>query len=205
MNSQQRIRDENDFLLALWHKAKAGDKAAFCQLADVQYRPLFAYATHFTDDREFIKDSIQDVFVRIWEKRTTISIQYVSIYLFKSLRNELLQTFRRRKQPLASFQSLHNQEVSQLSDWQTVETEIEQNEADSESHDRVRRAIDGLPKRQQEAVFLKFYKGLENDQIAELMDINRQSVANLLYRALGTLKNQMTFFRYWLVALVLLT
>lgn len=205
MNSQQRIRDENDFLLALWHKAKAGDKTAFCQLADAQYRPLFAYASHFTDDREFIKDSIQDVFVRIWEKRTTISIQFVSIYLFKSLRNELLQTFRRRKLPLASFQPLYNQEVGQLSDWQTIETEIEQNEADSESHDRVRQAIDGLPKRQQEVVFLKFYKGLENDQIAELMDINRQSVANLLYRALGTLKNQMTFFRYWLIGLVLLT
>ena len=201
MNSQQRIRDENDYLLALWHKAKAGDKAAFCQLADFQYRPLFAYATNFTDDREFIKDSIQDVFIRIWEKRATISIQFVSIYLFKSLRNELLQSFRRSKQPLASF---HNQEVSQLSDWQTVETEIEQSEADSESHDRVRRAIDGLPKRQQEVVFLKFYKGMENDQIAELMDINRQSVANLLYKALCTLKSQMAFFRYWLIALVLL-
>jgi RNA polymerase sigma-70 factor (ECF subfamily) len=201
LNSQQRIRDENDYLLALWHKAKAGDKAAFCQLADAQYRPLFAYATNFTDDREFIKDSIQDVFIRIWEKRATISIQFVSIYLFKSLRNELLQSFRRSKQPLAS---LYNQEVSQLSDWQTVETEIEQSEADSESHDRVRRAIDGLPKRQQEVVFLKFYKGMENDQIAELMDINRQSVANLLYKALCALKSQMAFFRYWLIALVLL-
>lgn len=204
MNSPERIRDENKHLLALWHKAKAGDKDAFCQLADVQYRPLFAYATNFTDDREFIKDAIQDVFVRIWEKRAALTIDFVSIYLFKSLRNELLQTFRRTKQPISSLHLLHNQEVSQLSDWQTVETEIEQSETDSESTNRVRRAIDGLPKRQQEVVFLKFYEGLENDQIAELMDINRQSVANLLYRALGTLKNQMAFFRYWLVALVLL-
>lgn len=168
-------------------------------MADVQYRPLFAYATNFTDDREFIKDSIQDVFIQIWEKRVTISIQFVSIYLFKSLRNEPLQSFRRSKQPLAS---LHNQEVSQLSDWQTVETEIEQSETDSESHNRIRRAIDGLPKRQQEVVFLKFYKGLENDQIVELMDINRQSVANLLYKALCTLKSQMAFLRYWLTALI---
>ena len=201
MNTLQRIRDENVHLLALWQKAQAGDKAAFCQLADVQYRPLFAYATHFTDDREFIKDSIQDVFIRIWEKRTTISIQFVSIYLFKALRNELLQTFRRRRQPLAP---LHNQEVSHLSDWQTVETEIEQREADSQSHDRVRRAVDGLPKRQQEVVFLKFYEGLENEQIAELMDINRQSVANLLYRALCTLKSQMAFSRYWVITILII-
>ncbi len=201
MNAQQRIREDNDYLLALWHKAQAGDKVAFCQLADVQYRSLFAYATNFTDDREFIKDSIQDVFIRIWEKRTTIFIQFVSIYLFRSLRNELLQTYRRNKYPLAS---LLNHEADQLSDWQTIETEIEQNEVDSESYNRIRRAIDGLPKRQQEVVFLKFYEGLGNDQIAALMDINRQSVANLLCKALCVLKNQMVFFRYWLIALVAL-
>ena len=193
--------NENDYLLALWHKSKAGDKAAFCQLADIQYRSLFAYATNFTNDRECIKDCIQDIFIRIWEKRTTISIQFVSVYLLKSLRNELLQAFRRRKQPLVS---LYNQDVSQLSDGHTVETDIERSETDSESYNRVRRAIDSLPKRQQEVVFLKFYEAMENDQIAELMDINRQSVANLLYKALCALKSQMGFFRYWLIALVLL-
>lgn len=201
MNSPQRIRDENEYLLALWHQAKAGDKAAFCQLADAQYRPLFAYATHFTDDREFIKDAIQDVFIKIWEKRTTTSIQFVAIYLFKSLRNELLQTFRRRRQPLVSLQ---NQEVGHLSDWQTVETEIEQREADLQCHDRVRRAIDGLPKRQQEVVFLKFYEGLENDQIAELMDINRQSAANLLYRALCALKSQTSILNYCITTILII-
>lgn len=202
MDTQPRIRNENDYLLALWHKAQAGDKAAFCRLAEAQYRALFAYATQFTDDREFIKDAIQDVFVRIWEKRTTISMQFVAVYLFRALRNELLQSFRRNKQPFAS---LHHQEAGQWSDGQTIETEMEQHEAVSETNSRIRRAIDGLPKRQQEVVFLKFYEGLENDQIALLMDINRQSVANLLCRALGVLKSQMTVFTYWLTALVVLT
>ena len=168
-------------------------------MAERQYRSLFAYATNFTDDRELIKDAIQEVFTRIWEKRTIISIQFVAIYLIKSLRNELLQTLRRTKQPFASLQS---QEVGQLSDGQTVETQIEQGEANLESHDRLRRAIDHLPKRQQEALFLKFYQGFDNDQIAALMNINRQSVANLLYKALGTLKSQIAFFRYWFIALV---
>ncbi|QJW90011.1 sigma-70 family RNA polymerase sigma factor [Spirosoma taeanense] len=202
MDQRQRIIDENEYLLKLWFKSQTGDKVAFCQLAETQYRSLFSYATNFTDDREFIKDSIQNIFIRIWEKRASLTIQFVSIYLFKSLRNELMQEFRRSKQP---FSSVYSQEVSELSDWQTVETEIEQTETDSESQRRIRQAIDTLPKRQQEAVFLKFYKGLENDQIAELMDINRQSVANLLYKALVALKSQMTFFNYWVITLVLLT
>ncbi len=169
---------------------------AFCQLAEKQYRSLFAYATNFTEDRDFIKDSIQEIFIRIWEKRATTSIQYVSIYLFKSLRNQLLQEFRRTKPERSS---IHSSEVSELTDWQTIETEIEQGEADFESQHKVRQAINTLPKRQQEVVFLKFYNGLENDQIAALMEINRQSVANLLYKALGALKSQMAFYQFWLM------
>lgn len=200
MDLRQRLNEENDSLLKLWHKAQAGDKTAFCQLAEAQYRSLFSYATNFTTDREFIKDAIQEIFIRIWERRTTLTIQVVSIYLFKALRNQLLQEFRR---PTHTLSSLHNTEVAELSDWQTVETEIERHEMDSENQDRVRQAIDTLPKRQQEVVFLKFYKGLENEQIAELMEINRQSVANLLFRALGSLKNQMVFSLYWLTTFLL--
>lgn len=174
---------------------------AFCQLAEMQYRSLFSYATNFTPDREFIKDSIQEIFIAIWEKRQTLTIQVVSIYLFKSLRNQLLQEFRRNKNAVSV---PYFQEINQLSDWETVETTIEKNEVESENQRKVRQAIDSLPKRQQEVVFLKFYKGLENEQIAELMDINRQSVANLLYKALSALKNQVSFFKYWLVVLCFL-
>ena len=200
MNLQQRLKKENDYLLQLWHKTQAGDKDAFCQLAEAQYRSLFSYATNFTTDRDFIKDSIQEVFIRIWERRTTLMIQVVSIYLFKALRNQLMQEFRRTTPLLAS---LHSQEVTELSDWQTIETQIEQHEADSESQHKVQQAIYTLPKRQQEVVFLKFYQGMENEQIAELMEINRQSVANLLFRALGSLKSQMAFCTYWLTSLLL--
>jgi RNA polymerase sigma factor (sigma-70 family) len=201
LEHRHRITEENNHLLELWQRSKAGDKVAFCQLAESQYRSLFGYAVNFTEDREFIKDSIQEIFINIWEKRQTLTIQFVAIYLFKSLRNQLLQEFRRNKNAVSV---PYFQEISQLSDWETVETVIEKSEADSESQRKIRQAIESLPKRQQEVVFLKFYKGLENDQISELMEINRQSVANLLYKALTTLKSQMSFFKYWLVALYLI-
>ncbi|RRB10552.1 sigma-70 family RNA polymerase sigma factor [Larkinella knui] len=201
MDHRQRIIEENDYLLELWQRSKAGDKVAFCQLAESQYRSLFSYAANFTEDREFIKDSIQEIFINIWEKRQSLTIQFVAIYLFKSLRNQLMQEFRRSKNAVSV---PYLQEISQLSDWETVETAIEKNEVDSENQRKVRLAIESLPKRQQEVVFLKFYKGLENEQIAELMEINRQSVANLLYKALSTLKSQIAFFKYWLVVLSLL-
>jgi RNA polymerase sigma-70 factor (ECF subfamily) len=55
----------------------------------------------------------------------------------------------------------------------------------------LRKAIAVLSKRQQEAIQLRFYQGLSNDQIAELMEMNYQSVSNLLYTALCRIKKNL--------------
>ena len=196
MDKKQRILLENEILLDLWQQSKAGDSVAFCHLADKLYRTLFNYATSFTSDREYIKDAIQELLIHIWEKRQTINIQFVTIYFLKSLRNQLLQEFRRNKRPFLGID-----EIEEITDNQTIETEIEESEAYSESQRRVKNAINELPKRQKEAIFLKFYEGLENEQIADLMQVNRQSVANLLFRAISTLKNQIPFISHWILIL----
>ncbi|WP_128543943.1 RNA polymerase sigma factor [Larkinella soli] len=199
MNREQRISDENETLLELWRQARAGDKAAYCRLADSQYRTLFNYATNFTADREVIKDALQDLFIHIWERRQSITIQYVSIYFLRALRNQLLQEFRRSKR---TAWSVNVQDAGYLTDFRTVETDIEQGEAVSEHRRKLHQAIGGLPKRQQEVVFLKFYEGLENEQIAEVMHINRQSVANLLFKAISTLRGSLLFSLYTLLFLL---
>jgi len=194
LDKKQRILLENEILLDLWQQSKAGDSVAFCRLADKLYRTLFNYATSFTSDKEYIKDAIQELLIHIWEKRQTINIQFVTIYFLKSLRNQLLQEFRRNKHPFLGID-----EIDEITDNQTIETEIEENETYSESQRRVRLAINELPKRQKEAIFLKFYEGLENEQIADLMQVNRQSVANLLFKAITTLKSQIPFLSHWIL------
>ncbi|KAA0991873.1 RNA polymerase sigma factor [Dyadobacter aurulentus] len=188
MNKRQRIAEENMVLLNLWHESQAGDSLAFCQLADKQYRTLFNYATNFTADREFIKDSIQDLLIHIWEKRSTIQIQFVTIYFLRALRNQLMQEFRKNNNVHAQ---MDIEEAAELSDYQTIETEIEQHEAFTENQVKVRTALEELPRRQKEAIFLKYYEGMDNEQIADLMQVNRQSVANLLFKAINSLKVQM--------------
>jgi RNA polymerase sigma factor (sigma-70 family) len=186
LNKRQRIAEENTVLLNLWQQSQAGDSLAFCQLADRQYRTLFNYATSYTSDREFIKDSIQELLIHIWEKRETIHIQFVSIYFLKALRNQLLQEFRRNN---TSRPLLDINDIDELSDYQTIETEIEKNEVYSKNQVMVRTAINDLPRRQKEAVFLKYFEGMDNEQIADFMHVNRQSVANLLFKAISALKS----------------
>ena len=202
MNKRQRIAEENVVLLNLWQQSQAGDSLAFCQLADKQYRTLFNYATSFTSDREFIKDSIQELLIHIWEKRETIQIQFVTIYFQRALRNQLLQEFRRNN---AANALLDIEEIGQLSDYQTVETEIEQSEIYSENQVKVRSAINELPRRQKEAVFLKYFEGMDNEQIADLMQVNRQSVANLLFKAISFLKTNIRIASHTLLLICTLS
>jgi len=182
----QDISQTNEINLNLWQKAKVENKEAFCQLCENHYKILFNYATSFTKDRELIKDLIQDLFLHLWEHRNTISeIRVITIYLIKSLRNNLLQHLKRNQW------SLPNDNFSEdLIFFEDVnaETNLISLEIYSQNEQRIRQAIALLPKRQQEILFLKFYQGLDHQQIADLMDINKQSVSNLLQKALITLR-----------------
>ncbi|WP_221390900.1 RNA polymerase sigma factor [Dyadobacter sp. NIV53] len=196
MNKRQRIVEENHLLLDLWQQSQSGDSVAFCHLADKLYRTLFNYGMNFTSDREFIKDSIQELLIHIWEKRQKIEIQFVSIYFLRSLRNQLLQEFRKTSNTRIF---LDIDDVSHISDYRNIETEIEQNEVYSENQFKVRNAINELPPRQKEAIFFKYFEGMENEQIADIMQVNRQSVANLLFKAISTLKVQIPAISYLLL------
>jgi RNA polymerase sigma factor (sigma-70 family) len=53
---------------------------------------------------------------------------------------------------------------------------------------KMRQALAGLSKRQQEAIYLRYYFDADIDEVSEIMSVNRQSVYNLLHDALKKLK-----------------
>ena len=55
---------------------------------------------------------------------------------------------------------------------------------------RLNLIISGLSKRQREVVYLRYYQGLGNDEIAEIMDIGKPGVANLLSKTLREMREQ---------------
>ena len=180
----------DELLLAeLWTRFKAGDEQAFDQLTRARYRMLFNYATRFTKNRELIKDCLQDLFLELWNRRKAIvDTPYVTIYLIKALRNNLLRKLRKEQGWRAATDEGIEPETS-ITDGLTAETEWIALEASTETEQSLRQAVGQLPKRQQEVVFLKFYEGLSNDDIAQVMEIEKQTVANFLYRAMTQLRN----------------
>lgn len=185
------IPHDEPLLAQLWSRFKAGDEKAFDQLAELRYRILFNYATRFTKNRDFIKDCIQDLFLELWERRgKLVDTPYVTIYLIKSLRNNLVRQLRQEK----SLGKTDDWDKDSFTDEMTAERELIAAELLSEQAQTLRRAIEQLPSRQQEVIFLKFYEGLSNEEIAQIMDVERQTVANFLYRALTQMKHFLPAF-----------
>jgi RNA polymerase sigma factor (sigma-70 family) len=74
----------------------------------------------------------------------------------------------------------------------TAEELITNKETDNFRTKNISKLLNKLPKRQKEAIYLKYYSGLKATEIAEIMNINYQSVVNILYKALKNLKEEVS-------------
>src|SRR5215831_20099737 len=82
--------------LSLWLRFKNGDKQAFAELYQKHILSLLAYGSKLCSDQEILKDSIQELFVELWNSRQNLSAtDSVKFYLFKALRYKLLRFEKR--------------------------------------------------------------------------------------------------------------
>ena len=66
---------------------------------------------------------------------------------------------------------------------------IIEKQVNEEKVQKLRKTLELLSKKQKEIVYLKYYHHLDHAQIAELMNVNRQTVYNLLHETLHKLRS----------------
>ncbi|AKD58295.1 hypothetical protein SD10_02925 [Spirosoma radiotolerans] len=170
----------------LWRRFKTGDERALGELAREHYPSLYNYGLRLTTDSEQVWDTIQDLFLELWVHRESVgNAVFVRTYLLKALRYKLLKT-RGHQQPV----HLEDSEISKMSFTGSIEEEIIDKELHTEQERLLHQLMTTLTKRQQEVLYLRFYQNLENHEIAQIMGMERQSVANLLYRTFKELRSQ---------------
>lgn len=170
----------------LWVKFIAGNNDALSSLYKEFAHDLFSYGMKICKDEHLIKDCIQEVFIHMIDRRKDLkATSGIHVYLFKSLRNKILEVLRseNRKQNI----------VSGLAGEEDYEQHAEQIIIDSEhvkgANNVINTAISKLPTRQREIIYLKYTEGLNYDEIAELLQIDKASARTLLYRSLKTVKD----------------
>ena len=171
----------------LWREMLAGDVTAYEHLIDRTYDLLFHYGTKFNGDRELVKDCIQDVFLGVWEKRDALNPEIPpKPYLLASLRRRLHRLASRLRMDCMDY---YNESDVVFDLAFNVEYQLIESENDRLLAARMTEMLNELPKRQKEAVFLRFYNDMEREEIAAVMDIQPQSVSNLLQEAFKFIKS----------------
>lgn len=170
----------------LWESLCAGNRKALNQLFRLYYESLYDYGIKLIGDSEIVKDGIQKLFLRLWRSHNTLSqAQSAEAYLLFSLRRILFRIKKRHRARLERNKTYLDEVFSESFSAEEIIVKIE---LEREKKAELLDAINSLNGRQKEALFLRYYHGLSNGEIARVMDINRQSVRNHLSRAIKSLR-----------------
>jgi RNA polymerase sigma-70 factor (ECF subfamily) len=170
-----------------WARLKQGDPEALGYLYDRYADKLFLAASRLTNNRELAKDALQEVFIELWNYRERLAdVNHSQSYLVKVLRSILLKKLKKE-----SILSPFTVEESLVSSEQSMEDVIISSDADREKKSKLHRALSNLTSRQKLILELRFYEGLSYEQIADRLSMNYQSVNNLAFRTILSLRRQM--------------
>lgn len=185
--------------LTLWLALKRGDEAAFAELYRRYGRVLLQYGYRVTPHANLIQDGIQDLFIDLWRGRTGLSeVDSVKFYLFRALRNRLNRN-RRHEHPEA-FTEL-DETYEYLPETAPLESAWEAQEVVLARRQYVEQCLGRLTRRQREAINLRYFHDFTHEEIAQLMGLNYQSVANLLHAGIKLLRQHVRL-AFSLVALL---
>ncbi|TPG66364.1 RNA polymerase sigma factor [Hymenobacter nivis] len=174
---------------SLWTDFLAGDERAYERLFLTFYDELYGYGMRLSNDGELVKDSIQNLFQRLWQRRTELrAVEAVRPYLFKSLRHEVAKAIK-AQQRRSWLQSSYSEEFKVQ---YSPEDFIIAQQLTAEQHARLLGALGQLSNRQREAIYLKFFDGFSYERIAEIMALNQQSIRNLIYQGTQSLRRSLT-------------
>lgn len=167
---------------------KEGDLTAFNVLFNAFYYQLYFYCRKYISDPDDAKDLLQNVFLRLWEKRGEIEIEVsLKAYLFRSVHNECLNYIRSTRLNL-SLSDIDNELIlHEENKLNTPDIETESNEIERE----IDSIINKLPEQCRRIFTMSRMKGMKNKEIAKLLSVSVRTVDTQIYRALKVLKKEL--------------
>ncbi len=169
----------------IWSRFLKGDNQVLSLIYLQHSNALFDYGCRFTFDRDLVKDCIQEVFCSLIKTRSSLGeTDNIRLYLLKSLKRKI---FRELKNVNNQSRLLTDQDY--IFDLRWAENLDDQlHELDEEKKQLLSEAMQSLTERQKEAIYLRFNRGLEYEEISFLLNLNYQSSRALIHRAIEKLR-----------------
>ena len=168
----------------LLKRLQQNDSGALAALMELYYDDLHNYGARFIADNALVKDCIQEIFISLWQRRETAdTILSPKFYFLRAIKNKILKSLHKKNQ--TAFVNKEYDFSYELS----IEQIIIEKQVNEEKVQKLRKTLEHLSKKQKEIVYLKYYQHLDHSQIAELMNVTRQTVYNLLHETLHKLRS----------------
>ncbi len=179
-----------------------GSEYAFSILYDEYVNLLFNYGRQITDQEHLIEDSIQEVFLTIWNGRQNLEyIRSLKAYLMTCFRRSLMHNLKSEKR-----RSLFQVDIMTKTTEASIEMTIVDSEAVSDRNLKLKEAVSKLGKRQQEVLFLIYHDSLTYEDAAKVMNLSTKTLYNLVYEAMKKLKSlllkNVIFISFYLLSVI---
>lgn len=145
-----------------------GDKRAFSEMFERYNEIMYCLAYKYLLDREMAEDVVQSVFLYILDHPGKLSdVRNLKNYLYTAVKNRTLNIIRKKNTEIK-----HNYQIYQI-------TNIAENDLTVEKKEELRlfqEAVNQLTKVKKEIFFLKLYRHLSNQEIADTIGISVNTV-----------------------------
>lgn len=167
--------------------AKVTEPDAFRQLYRHYFPRVYAYVAHRVGRETDAEDVTSGIFTKVVEN--VRSFEYrgegsFSAWLFRIAYNEVQQFYRNTQRTVAD---IPLQDAPMIrSESQTPDEALQA----KEQYLRLQAMVETLSPRRREVISLRFFGGLRNQEIAQVLDLDERSVASHLSRGLTDLQRK---------------
>jgi RNA polymerase sigma-70 factor (family 1) len=159
-----------------------GDEIAFSQLYTHFRNPALNFCNNLLKDEEEAENVIQDVFAKIWDRRSQIKPEYsFQSYLFVSLRNQVFDQFKKiEKDRLLREEYMERMKACADEEMDEKERTIE----------HLKDEINKLSEKRKRIFKLNVEEGKSYKEISDYLNISINTVKNQLIKAKQILRRQ---------------
>ena len=179
------------------HQSVQEGDMQFIALYKFYYQDLYAYGVSLGFNTEDVKDAIQEVYLKLYfNERLCIDEKKIKFYLLRSVRNQLID-WERTKKDTSSIEEEERRFKLSVS----VEENFISDEEDLLLKKRVNRILDLLTDHQREIVYLHFIEEMPYEEIAVMLDMKIQTVRGQVFKAMEKLRklDSKDYFLFFLI------
>ena len=174
-----------DYWQIIWRNFKDGSTEAFEQIYNGYIDVLYRYGTKISSNEDLVKDSIQQLFLELYSSRKRLSNpDSIEFYLLKALKRIIIHK-EIRESKYFEYQDL----VLPTFDIELdIENKIVSSEREQSKLNLLNEILKSLPPEKKELLYLKFYSGLNNQQIGAMTGMKSDTVQKQIIRILKKLQ-----------------